>query len=227
MIELRGVSKEYGSPPVVALDDVSVTINPGEMVAVVGPSGSGKSTMMNMMGSLDRPSRGQVLIEGIDTTTLDDDELTAIRGRRIGFVFQRFFLLPGVTTTDNVANGLLYTGTPLPERRRKAGAALEAVGLGHRLEHVPQQLSGGETQRVAVARALVHDPAVLLADEPTGNLDSRSSEAVMDLFRGLHRSGRTIVIITHDNEIAAALPRQISVLDGRIQHDSVASPAGR
>ena len=203
-----------------ALDEVSVAVDPGEMVAVVGPSGSGKSTMLNMMGSLDRPTSGSVSIEGIDTTELDDDRLTALRGRRIGFVFQRFFLLAGVSATDNVANGLLYTGTPLAKRRQAATASLEQVGLGHRLEHVPSELSGGETQRVAVARALVHNPALILADEPTGNLDSRSSAAVMALFQKLNEQGRTIVIITHDPAIAESLPRQIRVLDGRVEHDS-------
>ena len=220
-LELTKVSKHYGgSPPVVALDEVSVAVDPGEMVAVVGPSGSGKSTMLNMMGSLDRPTSGSVSIEGIDTTELDDDRLTALRGRRIGFVFQRFFLLAGVSATDNVANGLLYTGTPLAKRRQAATASLEQVGLGHRLEHVPSELSGGETQRVAVARALVHNPALILADGPTGSLDSRSSAAVMALFQKLNEQGRTIVIITHDPAIAESLPRQIRVLDGRVEHDS-------
>jgi putative ABC transport system ATP-binding protein len=220
-LELRDVSKHYGgSPPVIALDNASVAINPGEMVAVVGPSGSGKSTMLNMMGSLDRPTSGAVLIEGTNTDELNDDELTAIRGRRIGFVFQRFFLLPGVTTVDNVANGLLYAGVQLHARRESAKAALAQVGLRHRFDHVPSELSGGETQRVAIARALVHEPAVLLADEPTGNLDSKSSGAVMELFGDLHQSGRTIVVITHDRTIADSLPRQVHVLDGCVELDT-------
>jgi putative ABC transport system ATP-binding protein len=220
-LELRAVSKVYpGTPPVVALNETNLRIDRGEMVAVVGPSGSGKSTMLNMMGSLDRPTSGQVLIEGTDTSTLNDDEITAIRGRRIGFVFQRFFLLPGVTTVDNVANGLLYAGVRRPERRAAAAEALKAVGLGHRLDHLPNELSGGETQRVAVARALVHNPAVVLADEPTGNLDSASSAAVMSLLRELNDSGRTLIVITHDHAIAQSMPRQVRMLDGNIERDS-------
>lgn len=224
-LEIRDVIKTYGgTPPVHALDGVSMIVQPGEMLAVVGPSGSGKSTLLNMMGSLDRPTSGSVWIEGTDTSELTDDQLTAIRGQRIGFVFQRFFLLAGVSALDNVANGLLYTGTPLQTRRDAAKSALEQVGLGHRLDHVPSELSGGETQRVAVARALVQQPAVILADEPTGNLDSRSSAAVMDLFRSLHDRGRTVIIISHDTRIAESLPRQVEVLDGRIRSDSIATP---
>ncbi|MCC6225307.1 MAG: ABC transporter ATP-binding protein [Microthrixaceae bacterium] len=220
-LELRGVVKSYaGAPPVYALAGVDLAIGHGEMVAVVGPSGSGKSTMLNMMGTLDRPTEGSVLVDGLDTTDLDDDALTAVRGRRIGFVFQRFFLLAGVTTVDNVANGLLYTGRPLAERRAAAVRTLERVGLGHRLTHRPNELSGGETQRVAVARALVHEPAVLLADEPTGNLDSQSTAAVMGLFHELHAAGTTIVVITHDLTMAERLPRRVRVLDGRIEADS-------
>ncbi len=223
-LELRKVSKHYpGSPPVVALDEVSVTIQQGEMVAVVGPSGSGKSTMLHLMGTLDVPTAGSVLIEGIDTSSLDDDRLAAIRGRRVGFVFQRFFLLPGVPAIDNVANGLLYTGAGRPERRKAAQAALERVGLGARMWHTPDELSGGETQRVAVARALVHEPAFVLADEPTGNLDSAASQSLVDLFFSLHSEGRTIVVITHDLGVAADLPRQLQILDGRLEHDTAAA----
>jgi len=220
-LELGAVVKEYpGSPPVRALDGVSIRIDSGEMLSVVGPSGSGKSTMLHMMGTLDRPTTGRVLIDGIDTTGLDDKELSALRGRKIGFVFQRFFLLPGTTAIDNVANGLLYTGTPPTLRRTSAVEALNRVGLGHRVNHLPSELSGGELQRVAVARALIHRPAFLLADEPTGNLDSRASGAIMDLLRRLHAEGSTIVLITHDTNIAASTPRQVQVLDGRIQADS-------
>ena len=222
-LEMEGVVKEYpGSPPVRALAGVSLRIDPGEMLSVVGPSGSGKSTMLHMMGTLDRPTSGRVLIDGIDTTGLDDKGLSALRGRKIGFVFQRFFLLAGTTAIENVANGLLYSGTPPALRRTAAVEALNRVGLGHRINHLPAELSGGELQRVAVARALIHRPAFLLADEPTGNLDSRSSGAIMDLLRSLHAEGSTIVVITHDPNIADSTPRQVKVLDGRIQDDSLA-----
>lgn len=219
-IELREVCKHYaGSPPVIALDRVSVQIERGEMVAVVGQSGSGKSTMLHVMGTLDQPTSGSVLIEGIDTSALADDRLAAIRGRRVGFVFQRFFLLAGIPVIDNVANGLLYTGTPRPQRRTAAEAVLERVGLGERMWHRPNELSGGETQRVAIARALVHEPAFILADEPTGNLDSASSASIMDLFGSLHAEGRTIVVVTHNEAIATSLPRQLQILDGRLEND--------
>ena len=219
-IELRDVSMVYpGPPPVTALDRVSVRIPRGEMVAVVGPSGSGKSTMLHVMGTLDNPTSGAVLIEGIDTSALDDDGLAAIRGRRVGFVFQRFFLLGGVPVIDNVGNGLLYTGVPRPQRREAAESVLERVGLGERMWHTPEQLSGGETQRVAIARALVHDPAFVLADEPTGNLDSAASQSIIDLFFSLHADGRTIIVITHNDAIASALPRRMRILDGRLEED--------
>ena len=224
-IELRDVSMVYpGPPPVTALDRVSVRISRGEMVAVVGPSGSGKSTMLHVMGTLDNPSSGSVLIEGIDTAALDDDGLAAIRGRRVGFVFQRFFLLPGVPVIDNVGNGLLYTGVSRPQRREAAESVLERVGLGERMWHTPEKLSGGETQRVAVARALVHDPAFVLADEPTGNLDSAASQSIIDLFTSLHADGRTIIVITHNDAIAAALPRRMRILDGRLEEDDEPCP---
>ena len=220
-IELRAVTKRYpGSPPVTALDQVSVRISRGEMVAVVGPSGSGKSTMLHLMGTLDNPTSGSVLIEGVDTSSLDDNRLAAIRGRRVGFVFQRFFLLSGVPVIDNVANGLLYAGVARTQRRQAAEAVLERVGLGARMWHRPEQLSGGETQRVAVARALVHDPAFVLADEPTGNLDSEASQSLMDLFGSLHDEGRTIIVITHNDRIASGLPRRLQILDGRLEQDT-------
>ena len=219
-LELRSVTKTYpGSPPVYALDDVSLIIEPGEMVAVVGPSGSGKSTMLHMMGTLDRPTSGSVLIEGIPTSELPDRKLSAIRGRKLGFVFQRFFLLAGTSALDNVASGLLYLGVPPTQRRHLAADALERVGLGHRMSHTPSEMSGGERQRVAIARALVHRPSLILADEPTGNLDSKSSAAIIDLLAELHDEGSTIVVITHDHDIADALPRRVGLLDGRIQAD--------
>ena len=225
-IELRGVSKVYPGPPeVTALDDVSVRIQRGEMVGVVGPSGSGKSTMLHMMGTLDNPTSGSVLVEGIDTAALDDNHVAAIRGRRVGFVFQRFFLLSGVPVIDNVGNGLLYTGATRAQRREAAEAVLASVGLGARMWHTPQQLSGGETQRVAIARALVHDPAFVLADEPTGNLDSQASESVMELFAALHAEGRTMIVITHNEAIAEILPRRMRILDGRIVEDQPAASA--
>ena len=220
-LEMRHVDKEFpGHPPVRALDDVSVRIDHGELVAVVGPSGSGKSTLLNVMGTLDRPTRGVVSVDGTDTATLSDKQVAGVRARHIGFVFQQFFLLPGMSAIDNVANGLIYSGVPLRERRERSVEALQRVGLGHRLHHPPNHLSGGERQRVAIARALVHNPSFVLADEPTGNLDSKSTGAVMDLIGGLHDEGSTIVVITHDTAIAASLPRQVAVLDGRIQSDS-------
>ncbi len=220
-LELIDVVKEFpGSPPVRALDGVSVRIDHGELVAVVGPSGSGKSTLLTIMGTLDRATSGTIRVDGVDTATLNDKQLAGLRARRIGFVFQQFFLLPGMNATENVANGLLYQGVEPAERTRRAVIALQRVGLGHRLDHRPNELSGGEQQRVAVARALAHEPAFVLADEPTGNLDSRSTTAVMDLIRGLNDEGTSIVVITHDNDLADDLPRKISVLDGRIEHDT-------
>ena len=220
-LELRNVVKEYpGNPPVRAIDDVSLVVEHGEILAVVGPSGSGKSTMLHMMGTLDRPTSGTVLIAGTATSDNNDKRVAALRGRKIGFVFQRFFLLAGTSALDNVANGLLYTGTPPAERRRAAAEALRRVGLEHRMRHSPGELSGGESQRVAVARALIHHPTFLLADEPTGNLDSKSSAGIMDLLRGLHVDGTTIAVITHDQDTADSLPRRVSLLDGRIHSDT-------
>jgi putative ABC transport system ATP-binding protein len=223
-LELVNVTKEFdGHPPVKALDGVSLRIEHGELVAVVGPSGSGKSTMLTVMGTLDRPTRGIVRIDGVDTSKLPDQRLAGLRARRIGFVFQQFFLLRGMSAIDNVANGLIYQGIGPADRRERAIEALERVGLGHRLSHRPTEMSGGEQQRVAVARALVHKPAFVLADEPTGNLDSKSTGAVMDLIRQLNAEGTTIAVITHDAGIAAKLPRQVSVLDGRILSDTRSS----
>ena len=215
---LRGVSREYPGG-VVALRDVDLDIKRGELVAIIGPSGSGKSTMLNVMGTLDRPSAGQVVIDGFDVAELSDRELSALRAFRIGFVFQQFHLATGVSALDNVADGLLYTGAALRERRERAEAALRRVGLGHRLAHRPHELSGGEKQRTAIARAVVREPALLLADEPTGALDSHSGEGVMRVLLDLHETGTTIVVITHEGVVASHLPRQVSLLDGRVVDD--------
>jgi putative ABC transport system ATP-binding protein len=221
VVELSGVGKTYpGDPPTRVLDAVDLRIDRGELVAIVGPSGSGKSTLLNIIGTLDRPTEGTVVVAGHDTSQLTDSELSGLRSQAIGFVFQQFFLLGGMTALDNVADGLLYTGRTIDERRELARAELGRVGLDHRLDHDPAKLSGGERQRVAIARALVGEPSIVLADEPTGNLDSRSSAAIIDLLHELHRGGSSILVITHDREIAAGLPRQVEVRDGRIEHDS-------
>nr|WP_189646962.1 ABC transporter ATP-binding protein [Nonomuraea spiralis] len=222
MISLTGVSRTYPGG-VAALDSVSLEIGHGELVAIVGPSGSGKSTMLNLVGTLDRPSAGRIEIDGYDVSKLSDNQLSALRATTIGFVFQHFHLAARVTALDNVADGLIYTGLPQSERRRRAEAALRRVGLGHRTYHEPHELSGGERQRVAIARAVAGDPPLLLADEPTGALDSVSGNGVMDLLHELNASGTTIVIITHDREIAAGLPRQVGMRDGRIVSDSAAN----
>ena len=220
-LELVDVVKEYeGTPPVRALDGVTLRIEHGELAAVVGPSGSGKSTMLHVMGTLDRPSEGTVLIDGRQVSSFGDRRLSAVRSQLIGFVFQQFFLIDGTTALENVANGLLYSGINPSERRYRAAEALVAVGLTHRLSHFPNQLSGGEQQRVAIARAIVNRPAIVLADEPTGNLDSRSSGAILDLITELGQAGSTIVVITHDVDVAASMSRQISLHDGRVEHDS-------
>jgi putative ABC transport system ATP-binding protein len=235
VLELRAVSKEYpGSPPVVALDRVDLAIHSGELLAIVGPSGSGKSTLLHVMGTLDRPSSGSMLLEGRDVTDCDDTELSRLRARTIGFVFQQFFLLEGSTALDNVATGLLYRdrggrrggALALAERRAEASRALEMVGLSHRLHHKPGELSGGERQRVAIARALVGRPALVLADEPTGNLDSVAGNRILELLLDLHAGGATIAVITHDREVADQLGRKVVLRDGRIEHDRPAGPGG-
>ncbi|MFD6799215.1 ABC transporter ATP-binding protein [Streptomyces cyaneofuscatus] len=218
-MELRDATKSYPGG-VHALRAVNLTVHAGELLAVVGPSGSGKSTMLNVMGTLDRPTTGTVKVAGFDVSALSDARLSALRARHIGFVFQHFHLAPGRDAVDNVADGLLYAGVPLKERRRRAREALAQVRLVHRASHTPDQLSGGEKQRVAIARALVGAPGLLLADEPTGALDTASGAVVMELLHELNASGTTICVITHDHEIADALPRRVRFKDGEIVSDT-------
>jgi putative ABC transport system ATP-binding protein len=218
---MRNVVKEYsGEPPVRALDGISLDIAAGEIVAIVGPSGSGKSTLLHIVGTLDRATSGSVHVAGYDVNALNDKALSALRSRHIGFVFQQFFLLAGETALDNVADGMLYTGMPLDERRQLAAAALDKVGLADRSTHIATKLSGGERQRVAIARALIGDPQIVLADEPTGNLDSKSGAAILALLRELNDEGTTIVVITHDWLMAREFPREVAILDGRVERDS-------
>lgn len=219
-LKLSDIRKTYpGASPVEVLHGIDLTIGRGELMAIVGPSGSGKSTLLHIMGTLERPTSGKVAINRTDVTSLSDNELAEVRAQQIGFVFQQFFLLEGLSALENVATGLLYSGSPKRERRALAELALERVGLAHRLTHRPNQLSGGERQRVAIARALVGDPSIVLADEPTGNLDSVTSESIVDLLRALHTQGTTLAVITHDHELAARMPRAVRIEDGSIVSD--------
>jgi putative ABC transport system ATP-binding protein len=224
VLQVANVTKCYpGEPPVEALRGVDLTIGAGELVGIVGPSGSGKTTLLQLMGTLDRPTDGRVRIMGLDVATMADDDVAYMRATRIGFVFQQFFLAEHSTVLDNVADGLLYAGIPLEQRRQSATEALHLVGLGNRPTVRPTQLSGGQRQRVAIARALVGRPAIVLADEPTGNLDQATGQSILALIDQLHQSGSTIVVITHDDAIAERMLRKVEILDGRIVADTGAA----
>nr|WP_246041295.1 ABC transporter ATP-binding protein [Streptomyces cadmiisoli] len=226
MLEVRHVSKAYAGG-VTALDDVSLTVDAGQLLAIVGPSGSGKSTLLNLMGTLDLPTSGTIDLGGQDATKLSDRELSALRGRWLGFVFQHFHLTDGLTAWESVATGLLYANVPRKKRKPLALSALGRVGLSSRAHHLPHQLSGGERQRVAIARALANQPSLVLADEPTGALDTANGQAVLDLLVSLNTEGTTIAVITHDRDIARRLPRQIEMRDGRIVSDTADPAEGR
>jgi putative ABC transport system ATP-binding protein len=221
VLELDDVTKTYpGEPPVQALRAVNLTLDQGELVGIVGPSGSGKTTLLQLMGTLDRPTSGKVRITGLDVATMDDEDVAYLRAARIGFIFQQFFLAEHSTVLDNVADGLLYAGIPLNQRRQHALDALELVGLAKRPDARPTQLSGGQRQRVAIARALVGQPAIMLADEPTGNLDQATGQSILALIDQLHQAGSTIAVITHDHRIAERMPRKVEIIDGRIVADT-------
>jgi putative ABC transport system ATP-binding protein len=224
VLEMAELKKEYpGTPPVRALRGVDLRVAAGEAVAIVGPSGSGKSTLLHMMGTLDRPTGGTIQVAGRSVQDLSDADLSSVRAHHIGFVFQQFHLIPGYSALDNVADGALYRGIPIEERRALAGEALELVELSHRADHPSEKLSGGERQRVAVARAVIGRPDIVLADEPSGNLDSKTSAAVIGLLRNLNAAGITLVVITHDLEIASAFPRRVELRDGRVVTDRMAA----
>ncbi|MBM4015902.1 MAG: ABC transporter ATP-binding protein [Planctomycetes bacterium] len=222
ILELRAIEKRYGTDknPVPVLRGISLRVDAGEYVAIVGPSGSGKSTLLNILGCLDRPSGGSYFLAGDDVARMDDRSLSRVRNTRIGFVFQSFHLIPHLTVAENVELPLFYARVPRSQRRAKALEVLDKVGLSHRLKHVPNELSGGECQRTAIARALTTEPTMLLADEPTGNLDSVNSKAILQVLRDLHASGRTIVMITHDRDIAQNAPRRVALRDGLVETDS-------
>ena len=220
-VYLKDLNKPYpGNPPVEALSNVTLQVSKGEFIGIIGASGSGKSTLLHVVGTLTRPTTGSLIIDGIDTSNMSDGELSAVRSRNIGFIFQDFFLISGFSAIENVENGLLYSGVNGKERTRRAIEILERVGLSHRINHRPNEMSGGEQQRVAIARALVHEPTFILADEPTGNLDSVNTKAIMDLLTNLNREGTTLILITHDLEVANIAPRKVTLKDGQIESDS-------